>query len=219
MKRILLFCMAALLAVSCNDFPEILYQGLMFGDMTGPSSFHADDGRDYQFTNITPEAGLPSEGRVVALFNAVEKVEGTDNVYRAELLNFNIPVSKAPVLCPNKADADSLGLDPIALEDGYYGGGCLNLVCKAIFGTSNEIKHIINLAVDTSVASDTLHLSLRHDAQSDKMSVTEMEDYYEKSFYASFPMGDLIPSTGEKVIEFTWYWDNQWQKAIKIIKQ
>lgn len=219
MKRILLFCVAALLAASCNEIPDILYQALLFGDMTAPAVLSADDGCEYHFNNVTTDTGLPSEGRVVALFNAVSKIEGTDNKYEAQLVNFTVPLYKEPVLCPTKDDADSLGLDPIKLIDGYYGGGCLNLVCNAVFGTSATAKHVVNLAVDTSVASDTLHLSLRHDAQDDKMEVNEMDDYTEKSFYASFPMGDLIPSSGEKIIEFSWYWDNKWQKAIKIIKQ
>lgn len=218
MKRILLICFAAMLAASCNDFPEILYKGLMFGDMTGPSMFHADDGCWYQFNNITSENGVPTSGRIVALFNAVSKVEGSDDRYIAELVDFSIPLYKEPVLCPTADDADSLGLDPVAIADGYYGGGCLNFSCKAVFGKSMNIKHEINLAVDTSSPSDTLHVSLRHDAHKDKMEVNEMEDYSEKSFYASFPMGDLIPASGEKVIELSWFWDNKWQKAIKIVK-
>ena len=219
MKRILLFCVAALLAASCNEIPDILYRALLFGDMTSPTVLSADDGCEYHFNNVTTDMGLPSEGRVVVILNALSKIEGTDNRYEAQLVNFSVPLYKEPVLCPTKDNADSLGLDPIELADAYYGGGCINMLCNAIFGTSASTKHVVNLAVDTSVASDTLHLSLRHDAQTDKMEVNEMDDYVEKSFYASFPMGDLIPASGEKVIEFSWYWDNKWQKAVKIIKQ
>ena len=219
MKRILLFCIIAMFASACAETPEILYRGLLFGYMTGPETMHGDDERDYHFTNIEDDMGLPSEGRVVALFYATSQTPGKENAYEAELISFSTPAYKNPVLCTSIEESEALGTDPVELADGYFGGGCLNLVCNAYFGPIANVKHVINLAVDNSTPSDTLRLTLRHDAGDDHTDSIDTSDMTVKSFYASFPMGDLMPEGREKVVVFNWYWNDGWHQEIRTYKR
>ncbi len=220
MKRILLFCMTVLIAASCADFPTVLYQGLMFGTMQGYATMHGDDGREYHFTNLTADTSVPTEGRIVAAFYATSQIQGAENAYEAELINYSLPVYKEPVPCATAGDSEALGTEPVQIADGYFGGGCLNLTCNAYFGPNANVKHELFLAVDNySAPSDTLRLTLRHDAHEDSIIGAEIMEFTIKSFYASFPLVDLLPESGEKVVSISWYWDDEWHTDVRTIKR
>ncbi len=212
MRRILPVILAAALCFcSCGKAFDVLYRACMFGTMQNSEVMLGDDGCTYHFTNLQDlEITLPSSGRIVAMFDVYRQVEGTGNQYEAELMNHWVPLSKEPVICETEEEDEALGDDPIAMGDGWWSGGHLNMAFTLLLKDVTTVKHSVNLQIVPGASADTLHTVLRHNAGEDKVSVENVDFFKEHSFYASFPLQDRLPEKDPVVLEVKWLWDNEW---------
>ena len=211
MKRIFLYLIcAALCLTSCKTTKDILYRGSMFGTMQGAWNFLGDDGRTYRFTNIESSDFMPKEGRLVAMFDVYEKVNGSDNSYLAEILDYSVPLSKDPVTCSTKEEEAALGDDPIRMDDGNWSGEYLNMLCTVMLEEESNAVHEINLQIVPGATPDTLHVVLRHNAGEATAGEEGTGQFIQFPFYASFPLADKIAEGKTTTLEIKWFWDSQW---------
>ena len=215
MKRFLFAVFAAAVCLSaCTETKDILYRGSMFGTMQDTGVMLGDDGCTYHFTNLAKlSPAMPSEGRVVATFDVFSLIEGTKTEYEAEVLYYEVPVCKDPVVCNDAMEEAELGTDPVEMQDGSYMAGYLNLLCAAMLRYDSEVVHRINLQVVPGENADTLHTILRHNAGEDKVTEDNSGLYSETPFYACFPLGDYLPDGKSVVLEIKWFWKDEWQYA------
>lgn len=219
MKRFIIsMTLAAVCLCSCDLTPDILYRAMLFGDMQGETVFRADDNCTYHFTNITASAGLPTSGRLLAYFDVRKQVEGTENEFEATLNDYRIPIVKDPVLCLNKAEEIALGYNEIRFDNGTISGGYLNTQCTILRETELHGEPNVNLQLMKApdASSDTLHFVLRYNSGKDVVAdfTTDIADV---TFYACFPIADLLFTDKKTVVEVKWLWDGTWNKACTTI--
>lgn len=214
MKRLLFSMLAAVICLTaCDMTPDILYRAMVFGDMQGAYVFNADDGCTYRFTNVTSDSGLPTSGRVLALFDARKQVEGRENEFEATLNDFRVPIYKAPVQCLNPEDEAALGANEIRFDNGILSGGHLNTMCTVMKELNDTEEPVVNLQLVQGASSDTLHFILRYNAGKDILIALDSDDVQQYSFYACFPISDLIPEGQKPVVELKWLWGGEWNKT------
>lgn len=209
--------LTACILAGCTPVKEILYRGQIFGFMTAPLVMQGDDDRIYHFQNADSDK-IPEEGRIVALFDVYEKIEGTENEYTAEMLQYSIPVYKDPTLCTTPEESEALGTDAVRMLDGDYSGGCLNMLCSALFNNDSGITHVVSLETDsTQPVKDTLHFILHHNAGGDAPEGDDNSNFTDYQFYASFPISEMLSKDKDTVLEIKWFWDNEWHRKCATI--
>ena len=220
MKRFAITALAAIVCLcSCMDTETILYRGSMFGTINGPGIMLGDDSHVYHFRNYTDWENFPASGRVVAIFDVYKLMDGTQNDYDAKILSIAVPLCKDPVICETPEEDEALGDDPLAMYDGYFSGGYLNLLCGALLSESSTVEHKVNLQIVPGENADTLHTVMRHNAGTDKVTEINSEFYSARSFYACFPLEDQLPADKSVVLEIKWLWDGEWHTAYTEIKK
>lgn len=220
MKRFIIIIAAVMLAaVCCKESNGMLYRTLVPGFMQDNGSMLADDGNTYLFNNPTmPEAFLKAK-RVVALMDVIDAVDGQEKTFNAMMLEYALPVYKDPAECSTTEEIEALGKDPVNVTNIWYSGGCLNLQNVIMIGPDPEVKHTISLAMSPVTAeSDTLHFTLCHDAAADA-TLGDLDGLTRYSFYSSFPIKDLLPETGSRVVELKWFWDEEWNSKYNTISR
>ena len=221
MKRFLFTLLAAALCLtSCMSTKEILYRGQMFGTMKGVGVMLGDDGRNYRFNNNDQmTTNMPASGRIVAIFDVYSLMEGTSNDYEAELLDYVVPLCKEPVVCTTAEEELALGDAPVALTDGVWGGGHLNMLCTALMLPNSSATHTIDLQIVPSENADTLHTILRHNSGEDIINDLTRDSFAEYPFYASFPLDEYLPEGKSTVLEVKYLWDEEWHSVYATISK
>ena len=212
MKRILAIAAVCCALVSCSKYTPFLYRIVTMGFTRSDATLLADDGRVYSFTEgAKPEWG---EGtRVMAIMDV--RSELTDSTRLASMVSWTAPLYKQPVVVTKDPLPDTLGTDGIAMLDGWYAGGCLNMLNRisVVKGTGT---HVVNLLADRRRdSSDTLYLELRH--RSDYTPAeNEVESNYD--FYSSFPIKELVRELDSAVLALSWRWKDTVLTRTAVIK-
>ena len=211
--RALIFALAAVMACSCNfnNSDPILYRASMMGFLQEDGSLKGDDGRTYVFTNL--ESGVSWKGaeRLMAIFDVTAELVAGER-YSARILAYDFPLYKPISFAETPEAADALGNDPIYYEDGWYSGGCLNMINTFLHGNP-DITHTVSLLVESlPTSSDTLAVSLKHDAKGDSG-----ESAF--TFYSSFPISEYLPEGKSTVLTIKWLWDDEVHTVSKTIKK
>ena len=210
--KAIIIALAAALACSCNNDSEpFLYRASMMGFLMEDGSFQGDDGHTYIFSNVESGYSWQDAERLMAVFDVSSELPGT-NSYSARLLAYDFPLYKPAFVGETPEVVDSLGTDPILYEDGWYSGGCLNMINTFTHGAS-DVRHTVSLLVkEFPTSSDTLKVRLMHNAS---------EDYGDLAFtfYTSFPISEYLPDTGSRVLEIEWLWDEELHTVCKTVKK
>lgn len=113
-----------------------------------------------------PEYQPTDSARIVVNYTLLDDVEGSQHLYYASINNINSVLFKDIVKHTNE-NADSLGNDPIVIEDIWRVDNMLNIDFR-IWGSYKT--HFINLAYDSLHPSDennTVRLKLLHNNNND----------------------------------------------------
>lgn len=209
------------LVCSCDkDTEPILYRAAMMGFIQEDGSFLGDDGCIYEFSNIQKDYDWGETKRLMTVFNATAELE-TGKRYSAYLLGCDFPLYKPAVVGETPEVVDSLGTDPILYSDGWYSGGCLNMINSFYYG-HNGVTHLVSLLIkEFPTSSDTLKLRLMHNAGEDKaIAYIDTEDSENMfNFYSSFPISEYLPESGSKVLQIEWLWNDEVHTVCKVVKR
>ena len=223
MKRILkiqlLFGLLAMAALSsCNKddgYPMLNYIsfGVAEGDSPDYNSLLDNGSRLYISYNSVPGVSIEDGQRLMLNYTIL----GDAGINPSGKMDYYIRLNGLRgILCKDMLTQteiedddtgeleESLGSDPINLEDLWFAGGFLNIYFNILTGSSQE-PHTLNLVWnDLVVSGDTAFLQLRHNAHGDG----RIRSSYG---YASFPCGNLFPvGVTERSFKLTWtdYQDN-----------
>ena len=213
--------LAAMLFALCGckmDGDPILFRSALMGYLQEDGSFNGDDGRTYIFNNVSPNDNLKGISRLMVLLDAKEKLE--DGItYYADLLEYEIPLYKEPFTGMTPELVDSLGTDPLHIDNIWFSGKCLNMMNTFISLDGNS-KHSVDLLVkEFPMQSDTLKLMLMHNAGTDKVADTDDWSSGDSfSFYTSFPLENVMPEKGGFVLDLEWRWSGEVKNITHVIK-
>lgn len=203
--------------VSCNNDDDDTHVYVAMGTVEkadGNYSIRYDYNSDKAF-EVTDSAMLvinkcntPGQ-RVITEFYQTGGQRNDSNVI--ELLSVYKVLTKPIFKFPAPEDADSLGHDPIQLDDAWVSGGYLNLQYSVSSGFYGNIAHFINLTQNTSeLTSDgLLQLQLLHNAKGDSRDVMRIG-------YASFPLPKDIQGLKGFAINYTPYTGSPSTRNVKL---
>lgn len=210
--RALLLALAAALACSCNfDSEPILYRASMMGFLQEDGSFKGDDGRTYVFSNLESGHSWQDAERIMTIFDVTAELSVNER-YAARLLAYDFPLYKPASFAQTPEEEEALGNDPILYKDGWYSGGCLNMINTFLHGNP-DTPHTVSLLVkQLPESSDTLRVRLMHNAAGDSGES-------EFTFYSSFPISEYLPEDKSTVLTVEWLWDEEIHSVSKTIKK
>ena len=112
---------------------------------------------------------------------------------------------------PTPAEADSLGHDPISLDDAWVAGGYLNLQYSVASGFYGNTPHFINLTENTAelTSEGLLQLQLVHNEKGDSRDMMRVG-------YASFPLPKDIEGLKGFAINYTPYTGSPSTREVKL---
>lgn len=200
MKRLIPFMAAALLVAGCIDMEPFLYRCMTMGYAKSDGSLRADDGNTYYFEGIdvTWKAG----DRLLAVMDVTEAIR--DSVYKAKNVSVAYPLYKKPIyIAQGQEVPDTLGHDEIIMNNGWYSGGCLNMLSQ-IKTVPETGPHIVNLLIEPG--TDTLFFTLKHRSDAEVAKDIALSPY---SFYASFPISEFLPEKDSIAVKIQWFWDGE----------
>lgn len=137
--------------------------------------------------------------RVFVSCNVLERED--ENTYRVRINKYYNLLTK-DILRDSEIQGEELGDDPIQVKDAWFGGGYLNVRLGLEYNPSSNTSHLINVIYDdVKSSSDTIFLTLRHNAFADTVH-TRMG-----SATASFNMEDIMAGKDSKVyVLLRWQW-------------
>ena len=135
--------------------------------------------------------------RVLANYEILSDKNQAKNIYEVKVNGFYNLLSKPLVnesfiLDNEDARRDSIGNDPFIQIRGDFGGDYINIDFEVYFQYGSTTRHLINLIYDdTNVESDTIRLTLRHNAYGETLA----QSYNLISGWGrcSFKIADLLP--------------------------
>ena len=137
-----------------------------------------------------------------------EKSNASPGIYEVKVNGFYHLLSKPEVresfiLEDEEARRDSIGNDPFCGLEAWFGGDYININFVFLHSGNSSIKHLINLVYDdTRTGSDTVFLSLKHNAYDDGL--------YDYGFMkgmgrCSFNLANIVPASNESTpIRLSW---------------
>ena len=210
--RIKLILIAATAALVCSCQPDnepFLFRSALMGYLQEDGALKGDDGRTYYFSNLVSGKDWGDVKRLMVLIDVTQKIDG-ENTYSANLLNYEVPLYKEPLVGNDQSLIDSLGTDPLYVNDAWLSGGCINMLNTLLFA-DHEKKHTVDLLLkEYPLSSDTLKFALMHNAGDDVVD-EYAEDLSDNtySFYTSFPIEKYLPEKGGIVLSLEWRWKGE----------
>lgn len=125
-----------------------------------------------------------------------------EHTYRVRINKYYQLLTKEMVRA-SASDDEELGNDPVEVKAAWFGGGYLNVRLGLEYNPSSGTSHLINMVYDdVKSTSDTLYLTLRHNAFADTVR-TEIG-----TATASFNLENVVgETTKEKVyVRLRWQW-------------
>ncbi|MDR2473325.1 MAG: hypothetical protein LBD53_07195 [Tannerella sp.] len=129
-----------------------------------------DKGNTLIVTESYTSQSIENGKRVFANFEVKSDKDSRKKIYEVKVNGFYQLLSKpvvneSYVLANEEVRRDSIGNDPFIDVYAWFGGDYININFEAFFKNYSSVKHLINLVYDdTRSTSDTLYLSLKHNA-------------------------------------------------------
>jgi hypothetical protein len=190
-----LFVLAVSLVASffsaCNDDNDDDGQHyLRLGVINGTSTSYNIilDNKDIIYPENAITSSFITDGKRVIVDYTIQSnmnVSGT-NSYKVKVYYIDEVLTKSPVTL-TRANADSIGNDPLYVNSMWSAGKYLNINFSLYYGNAG-IKHLMNLAIDTvQTSNDTISLIFTQNAHKDAV-------IYGGSGLISFDMSSLLGS-------------------------
>ena len=152
---------------------------------------------------------IENDKRGLVNFEILSDKDKNNNVYEIKVNGFyNLLtkplVNESYILQNEEARRDSIGNDPFIDINARFGGEYININFEILYSPNYNGNHMINLVYDdTRAGSDTIHLTLYHNAYDE---VPEKDSRLVRGIgRCSFKIADLLPEgVTSKHVSFTW---------------
>ena len=229
---------------ACDDDDEYYYVGggsswLSYGNLekidNGSRSKFAirrDDGNRLIVTEGMPIRfdGAKEDLRVYAHYSIVGSerdesgLEGNMNYY-VRLYGLDDVLTKVPVkqsfIHENEGvRQDSIGNDPINVQEAWFGGRYLNVEFRIPVKDGSKEKHFINLVQDDVVAHhDTVYVTLRHNAYGEKPGTgNDRGNFSWGRGRVSFDLTSIVPE-GQTSVPVKLIWTEYGKNASETVRR
>lgn len=137
--------------------------------------------------------------RVFINCNILERED--EKTYRVRINKYHQLLAKDIVRASDSQD-EELGNNPVQVKDAWFGGGYLNVRLGLKYNPSSNTSHLLNVVYDdVKSTSDTIFLTLRHNAFADTVRTRI------GTATASFRMEDIMADKDSKVyVRLKWQW-------------
>lgn len=195
------------------------------GDIEKGFDIRLDNGTWLSIENSRYVRFLEDQDRILAVYRVHEELEplNGDNRFLAVLNDYAKILSKPPVLQSfidedPEVREDSIGHDPIRVDEAWFGGKYLNIAFTVARRANTNEVHFINLVADDTEAGDgTVHLYLRHNGYDDVPEPGAAGFVYTTPI-VSFDITGLIPE-GENSVHITLHWEqyrsSEWRETVE----
>lgn len=182
------------------------------GDIGNGFDIRLDDGTWLEIDNSQSVTGIKDGDRVVFTYTLVGEADPVDGNKRfiAVLNHYYKVLGKEPVLQSfidedYQHRQDSIGNDPIRVDDAWFGGEYLNIWFSVARRRSTNELHFINLVADNvEWDGEVLDVYLRHNGYEDVPSAGSGSFVYGQSL-VSFDLTGLIPE-GQSGVGIRLHW-------------
>lgn len=119
------------------------------------------------------------------------------------------PVKESFILTNEAHRTDSIGNDPVNVEDAWFSGKYLNVEFQVLVKLNSSVQHFINLVYDdVEIHGDTAYVYLRHNAYEDAFEFAEerpMREFRWTFGRVSFDVTSILPAGISSVpVKFIW---------------
>lgn len=156
-------------------------------------------------TSPTPLQGIK---RAVIYCDILNHTEGKTGEYDINLIDL-APVTIADIARKSSSDDRVLGSDAASIHSAWFSKDYLNIDATYTAFTNSKTEHYLTILLDDVKSnSDTLYLSLRHNARGESYdSPGAGNNIQVVGEYFSYPVSQVIPAGTESiVVSFTWDW-------------
>lgn len=124
-----------------------------------------------------------------------------ENTYRVRINRYHQLLTK-DIVVGSQTEEKELGHTPIQVKDAWFGGGYLNVRLGMEFNPSSNTSHLVNVVYDdVKSTSDTIFLTLRHNAFADTIRTRI------GAATASFNLENIMSAKDSKVyVRLRWQW-------------
>ena len=199
---------------SCLGDNESKYMYVSYGVIQNVNSSNdyeilTDKGNTLKVTQSHTIHSIEDGKRVLANFEIVSDNEKGNKIYEVSVNGFYNLLSKPVVnesfiLQDKETRRDSIGNDPFNRIYAAFGGNYINIDFEVLYSPHSDVKHLVNLVYDdTRADSDTLYLSLFHNAYGEIPE--ENVNLVRGVAWSSFKISDLLPEgVTSKPVTITW---------------
>jgi hypothetical protein len=189
LRKTLTFIIIAAGIIGCEkEEQEIYYSVLGMLEVSDDSTYINSDGGEKIYVNNVIGSYLKDGHRVVAIFTKVDEELPTGVDLIVDVVDIDTVLFKEIIeLTPEISD--SLGNDPVSIDDIWIAKDFMNINFTFVGGNS---KHIINLAHDTTFM-DTVSLEIRHNDNDDNGA-------YKLGSFVTFDLTKAQSTTTDSVI-------------------
>jgi len=211
MSGITLTCCALLFA--CHDDSTDVYvsYGVIKNAVSAQSyQVLTDKGNTLVIKQSNTSQTIEEDKRVLVNFEILSDKDKSKSIYEVKVNGFYSLLSKPVVresfiLEDEQARRDSIGNDAFNSISAWFGGDFINVNFEIYHSANSDLKHFINLIYDDtrSSASDTLYLTLRHNAYGEIPGGNH--NLYKGLGRCSFRLADLLPEgLTSAPVKLTW---------------
>ncbi len=215
MKKILYLAILVLAAASCIKGESFLCQDFTVGYIRD-GVLYTDGGLIYHIvkTQVDVEAG--PDDRVLVLCDVLKQTGASEKEYDIKLLDYTLPLNKAPLNQSAITAEDKVGSDPVSIDGQYtwFSGGYFNVRIVYFYKIGSKTAHGMQLVYDdVNSTSDSLFFTLKHNAFGETLGSEgiESEELDIAGAYATFPIDPLVPAGKKEIgirIDWDWYKNN-----------
>ena len=190
---------AAIMALtSCAKDDTLRYYNVTMGNVID-GRFVSDQGNIFNIVEQQCPEKIDTMNRVLVNCDILRQTAGTTKEYDVRLTQvFNV-LSKETVAASSNPSNETLGNDPVHLEDVWISGGYINMSIIIPVKSTGERSHLINLVFsDDDIKDNTYRFTIRHNAYGEILGLNNDDKVLARCF-ASFPIAKLINQDAAKI--------------------
>ena len=213
----------AIVCFSCADDDVNIYASYgVIQNISSDNNYEilTDKGNTLVVTKSYTSLEIEEGKRVLANYEILSDKQQDKYIYEVKVNGFYNLLSKPLVnesfiLEDEDTRRDSIGNDPFIQLLSVFGGDYINIDFELFFRQNSSTKHLINLIYDdTSGDTDTLRLTLRHNAYGETLA--KSYDLINGWGRCSFKIADLLPENVNSIpVKLTWEQYDRYNNSAK----
>lgn len=213
-KLTVLLAMAAIMAVSCKKYDDIMYEGYVTPvNAKSDTELMTDVGEKLKVTDDRTNGSIKKGQRYYIVCDVFKK--NAENGFDIRLTSSD-NVLVGTIRKSSDIDMSKLVTDPVQLQSAWVSGGYLNVVAMHEYLPGSKTVHTVSVILDEAYCVDNnVRFKLVHDGGGEAGPECERRSLFQQAYVIlSFPLKDIKVSDGDMVqMEYSWYDSNDSSKV------